>query len=525
MRILGVAFMALVVVGPGCAIVASEDGATGKQKAKLGERPEVFPNSIKYRDAGLKPATGRSGSAQVTARALLAKGGKTELEITTGELDSTNVPVGRLARTQVKILDKYGEAVLTRNDAPTTGGYVKYTYDTFVRGQPVQVQAHVTGIDATRTDVVTVTETVKLRPDLSITRVDAPARAPVDADVAIVGTLRELNADVGAHGICVLRVDGEVVDWIRDVWVDAGGTVGCAFAHTFGKPGKHAIEVAVLPASVVPADYDTLNNAVSTSIEIDEPKPPPSEEVVHLNHYGSIVSYDQLKTSHVQDFWYSSPVDGAPDGHYESSSSGTQQSASMYAWGYRKLRFPVSLSFEDSSDGVPLHSERFDFSADTFQNTSDPKGGYRFERTCGHAYRGGAMYEVCVNETFTSDGTSLKVSTSVARFHFSMEATYYSKYYGVIWGNPWGTFEGTYTVRFGPISTYGSNYALDVRLSDGAVTLASASSGPIFPVKWNYVTLYTCELDRYWWSGYIGKYCYSSSFVGEGRVGNVGFWK
>ena len=524
MRILGVAFMALVVVGPGCAIVASEDGATGKHKAKLDERPEVFPNSIKYRDAGLKPATGRSGSAQVTARALLTKDGKTDLEITTGELDSTNVPVGRLARTQVKVLDKNGEAVLTRNDAPTTGGYVKYTYDTFVRGQPLRVQANVTGIDASRTDVVTVTETVKRRPDLSITRVDAPARAPLDADVAIVGTLRELNADVGARGICVLRVDGEVVDWIRDVWVDAGGTVGCAFAHTFGKPGKHAIEVAVLPASVVPADYDTLNNAVGTSIAIDEPKPP-SEEVVHLDGYGSIVSYDQLKTSQVQDFWYASPVDGAPDGHYESSLSGTQQFASLQAWGYRKLKFPVSLSFEDSSDGVPLHSERFDFSADTFENIPGGKGAYRAERTCGHAYRGGATYDVCVHETFASDGTSLKVETSFRRFHVSMEATYYSKYYGSIYGNPWGTFEGTYTIRSGPISTYGSNYGLDVRLSDGAVTLASASSGPMFPVKWSSVYPYTCELDRYWWFGYVGKYCSSSSYVVEGRVGNVGFWK
>src|SRR5437867_5935651 len=42
------------------------------------------PNSEKYRDSGFQPATGRSGSATVSTRALLDKAGTTDVEVTTG---------------------------------------------------------------------------------------------------------------------------------------------------------------------------------------------------------------------------------------------------------------------------------------------------------------------------------------------------------------------------------------------------------------------------------------------------------
>lgn len=63
--------------------------AQGPAKAS---RPALVSNGIKYRVNGLQPATGRSGSASLTARALLGKDGTTLVEATTGELDSAATP-------------------------------------------------------------------------------------------------------------------------------------------------------------------------------------------------------------------------------------------------------------------------------------------------------------------------------------------------------------------------------------------------------------------------------------------------
>src|SRR5215211_5035223 len=56
----------------------------------------AFPlvsNRQRYR-VGSKPGTGRSGSAEVTARAMAGKDGKTVLELSTGGLDAGFAPRG-----------------------------------------------------------------------------------------------------------------------------------------------------------------------------------------------------------------------------------------------------------------------------------------------------------------------------------------------------------------------------------------------------------------------------------------------
>src|SRR4051794_9980978 len=49
--------------------------------------PPLISNTVKYRDLGAKPATGRSGTSTLATRALLGKDGVTELEVTTGTFD------------------------------------------------------------------------------------------------------------------------------------------------------------------------------------------------------------------------------------------------------------------------------------------------------------------------------------------------------------------------------------------------------------------------------------------------------
>ena len=109
----------------------------------------AFPlvsNRQRYRVAGSKPATGRSGSAEVTARAMAGKDGKTVLELSTGGLDAGFAPRGTLTRA---------------------------------------------------TDVVTVSERVKRRPDLTVT-LGNQASALVRVPAEIAATVRELNGELGA---------------------------------------------------------------------------------------------------------------------------------------------------------------------------------------------------------------------------------------------------------------------------------------------------------------------------------------
>jgi len=75
--------------------------------------------------SGIPNATGRDGSAAVTARALLGKD-NTTIELTTGKLDSSATPPGSFAYVQFRPLAPSGAALFTpylRHLATPTGYY------------------------------------------------------------------------------------------------------------------------------------------------------------------------------------------------------------------------------------------------------------------------------------------------------------------------------------------------------------------------------------------------------------------
>ncbi|HEX8290608.1 MAG TPA: hypothetical protein VF570_02555, partial [Pyrinomonadaceae bacterium] len=98
----------------------------GPARAQTGNaafsKPRLISNAKKYRDAGLPAATGRSGSASLTARALLGKDGRTSVELTTGALDSATPAPGRIVKAQLKPLGSNGEAAYARNFSGLAGG-------------------------------------------------------------------------------------------------------------------------------------------------------------------------------------------------------------------------------------------------------------------------------------------------------------------------------------------------------------------------------------------------------------------
>ena len=229
-----------------------------------GNGKEHYPNSAKYKNNGIKPATGRSGSASLEARALVARNGSTQLEVTTGSLEAGTKP-GNLDKVQVKILS--GKTSTTNFNNLKAGGYWTNTYNPgLARGTQVQVQANISGIDGKRTDVVTVTAAAAKRPDVKVNDVAGPAQSLPHAPVIFTATLSELNGDVGARANCVLSVNGSPVDQANGIWIDAGGTITCAFAHTFEAPGSYSVSVSA--TNVNPGDWDLSNNSASTSITI-----------------------------------------------------------------------------------------------------------------------------------------------------------------------------------------------------------------------------------------------------------------
>ncbi len=233
-------------------------------------RPTLKPNSQKYQDNGLKNATGRSGVASLTGRALLDKDGNTFLELTTGDLENTSAAPGKISKVQLKLLRRNGATVYENYTNLEVGGYFTQNLTNLFDRQPLQVTASVRGIDPTRTDVVTIKEEVKLRPDLEAVRLSAPAQAPVKTAVHVNAVVAENNGDVGARADCVLYVDGAPVDQTHGIWVDAGDRVSCAFMVNFTSGGTKRLEVRL--ANVNPGDYDTSNNSVSTSIEVTSPQ-------------------------------------------------------------------------------------------------------------------------------------------------------------------------------------------------------------------------------------------------------------
>ena len=232
---------------------------------------QPFPLGAKYRDNGAKPTGGRAGRAAIAARALLGVDGTTDLEVTTGRFEG-GAPVGSLAKVQVKVLAPDGGVLLTDNYRKTlTGaGFASFTYDGLYRGQSTQVQASVAGIDANRTDIVTVTTDVKLRPDL-VAGVNAQPEATVNSMVVVGAVMAEKNGEVGARATCRLLVDGAEVASSPGAWVDAASAVTCRFLTSFATTGTKRLTVRITDVS--PGDFDPANNETTQLIEVVAPEP------------------------------------------------------------------------------------------------------------------------------------------------------------------------------------------------------------------------------------------------------------
>src|SRR5688572_23429742 len=139
--------------------------------------PELRRAGQRYRQSGVKPGTGRDGSAVVEGRALIGADGTTLIELSTGALDQPGIAGrGNFEKVQLKQIGTSDAPVYTLNFTDLSGGSWSHALQPLPRRSRLEVTAHVTGVDASRTSVVTVPLTVGRRPDLAITSLAAPAR-------------------------------------------------------------------------------------------------------------------------------------------------------------------------------------------------------------------------------------------------------------------------------------------------------------------------------------------------------------
>jgi hypothetical protein len=226
--------------------------------------PGRVPNKQPYRVTATATATGRTGSATMSARALIDRNHRGALEIVAGDFEGP--PVGTLAKFQVKTFDGNGDLLYSNNYSGFSVPSMAVPVDGLERGQALDVQGNIRNVDNTRTDVVSVTTVGRLRPDLAVLRVSAPAGARAGFPVHISAAVAELNHDTGARASCVLFVDDAQVDQAEGIWVDAGDTVSCAFIHVFSMGGQHQFRVDV--TQVNPGDWDAANNSGGGSVTI-----------------------------------------------------------------------------------------------------------------------------------------------------------------------------------------------------------------------------------------------------------------
>jgi hypothetical protein len=466
-------------------------------------RPTLFSNAVKYRDEGMKPAHGRSGSASLTARAMLGKDGATTLDITTGDLDVAGAP-GSLKKIQLKQFDPNGNLQVTSNYKGLTGATAQFQIPARIRGSALQVQGNVTGIDGRRTDVVTITETVKLRPDIALGAISAAAEAVVGTPVNISAVVSEANGDLGARSDCVLSVDGAEVDRANGIWVDAGRSVSCVFLQTFTTLG--AKQLTVRAVNVSPGDFDDANNSASASLQIVAP---PSTN--DFTWYGNFYGRDNFhQTDQSQGYWTNVNGEHAEWSYQNDYSRYTVRNTGVNGQAQGSVGTPFTFQFSDRVDGTVLDDFAFDPAQDnqySFDYTWVDASGATVQEQggCATLYRsvpvmvnGQAAFasvasaSVCAI-TYTG-GSSYPASTAFGLATSAGDVSYYSRGYSHVVNS---SGEYTYSYNQDVAYTYGTlafggEYSFRVEVAGPNGTKRAAGTMQVTSSPISYSQPYAC---------------------------------
>jgi hypothetical protein len=433
--------------------------------------PARVPNKQPYRVTARATVTGRTGSAMMSARALIDRDQHGSLEVVSGDFETP--PVGTLARFQLKTYDGNGDLVSTNSYSGLNNASLVMPISRLDRGQALDIQGNIRNVDNTRTDVVSVTAVAALRPDIAVLRVSAPAVARVGFPVQISAAIAELNHDTGARASCVLFVDAAPVDQAEGIWVDAGDTVSCAFTHVFAA-GAH--ELRVDATHVNPGDWDTGNNSASGSVTVLADEVPfdavsawVAEEHDHYRIHSTGYSRHNDGSGYIRSF--DVLMDQARD----------TQEAQYSAYVAGLVNFPLTqVAVAQWTDDTLIHRGVYNGFAATSSTASI---------TCGNLLddAGLAVYvAVCVRGAGTD-----AVVTLVTYTRYVGAVTYFSSQYDAAWyETPYGNVPiYTYSnnngqsASVGSLASFGSTYRFEVSLLSGATEYSKPVSMALGPIQ------------------------------------------
>jgi len=381
-------------------------------------------NKDRFRDKGDEGVVASLRGVKVAARAFTLRDGTTILETVAGRFSK---PDGLIYDLQYAVEDPDGNR-LRRSDlyralesAPNVRGGVPLVRMTF-RGIALRSR-YVLDVKVKRnrkTEQLRLAAPVELGPDLAVTKVDVPERVHATEVVAFNATVRELNGDMGAGGDCVLYADGVEVDRAAGIWVEAGGTVTCAFAARFSSLGRKSLRAAVVTRT--PTEFDPANNSSTVSIDV-EPLP------LHMSYNAEALQHTGLFLDDYSYKYDDDPITGF--GFHSSFTRNNRveeryQYARIFASAPQGIAFPVAaVSLSQLTDATVLDSRTY----------ADLPGGAPF----GTEADGGR----CGSD---GDGAFAFILCSYHRGPDSWTTIYYSQFSGTVtfvsrflekWTAPW----------------------------------------------------------------------------------------
>jgi len=394
---------------------------------------EWHSGRVKYADHGHRPAWGRSGGAALSAQALVDKAGLADLVVTSFASRDTTAPAGSIVSLAVSGLasgrgrwkGEDGPPLFVRTFTHLGGGSSDtVSLSGVTPGLKLLIVALVRDGGGRRTDVVTATTVVLKGPDLAVSSMSGAAEALVGMPVLVTAVVSELNGQVGARADCDLYDGTLKVDSAPGVWVDAGSTVSCAFAPTFGTPGPRSLVARV--ENVAPRDYDPANNsgtftlAVLSGLEVGVLPPGYLPAFVFDARAADVVG------SYADTTWtYDFDPSGAPlDSLYaDTSDTGRLQTSEFHGTIYNEVPFPLARwSLGQSSGGAGL---------DTLdaRNVAGASGAAGV--TCADGSSGGVLRLVCA---YDPDAVFPLGRTTLDYVRFAGLVTYESRSYEFVYG-------------------------------------------------------------------------------------------
>ncbi|HET7464656.1 MAG TPA: hypothetical protein VFJ82_25665 [Longimicrobium sp.] len=415
-------------------------------------KPVLHDAAVRYRDAGHHPARGRSGTAELTLLALAGSDGTTEVRVSTADVSDPWTPApGTVGRVLAKGYAPGGQLRFATSREGAAGGAASFTVPTLPRGSVVEAQAAVQGVDASRTDVVTVADSVWRRPNLRVAGLTAPTRAENGAPTNLFATVQESNRDLGNWAVCTLYVDGARVDWADRVWVDAGDAVACAFTYRFQFDGDHQVRVRVDAAPGAPRDDDPRDNEAGATVHVFSP--------TRLGFGVWAFDVEQSDSTVQTARWEG-------DGQVQETRTTTanhlrSENVFVNAWTPQLLRSPqIRVDVTERSGGQTVYDRQYLIAMDAVDGGS-----------CGYfeADRPGAHIYICSASWVT--GTWLFYDRNAYR------TTYHSRSFMSVWDGLTGertVYEQGYDQEDGPGATpfSGDDFALRLRMYDGSEVFA-----------------------------------------------------